>query len=223
MKKNNNGKFVKGMIPWNKGLKGWNSGPKNPNFGKHINEKAKEKMRIAKLKNPTRYWLNKKRIKESIDSRTITRRKNGFFKNIQKRKIDSKIIYNKLLKCPICHCFISKNKIHNCKEVWGKIFNIRKPTSPERLIIRLIKENNLPFNYVGDGKIWFERFNPDFLSKNPKHIIEIFGDYWHKNTQERDKLRLETYNKYGYKTLVIWEHELKDLPSVLNKIQEFIK
>lgn len=101
-----------------------------------------------------------------------------------------------------------------------------KPNKPEKQIINLIKQNNLPFNYVGDGKIWFSNnnhsFNPDFLSKNPKHIIEVFGDYWHKDTQKLDKERIRTYKKYGYKTLIIWEHELKNKDIVLNKIRKFI-
>ena len=106
----------------------------------------------------------------------------------------------------------------------GKIKrNNKKPNKSEQVLINLIKENNLPFNYVGNNQVIIGGFNPDFLSKNPKHIIELFGDYWHRNTQERDKRRLETYFKYGYKTLVIWEHELKNLPNIIDKINNFIK
>lgn len=106
--------------------------------------------------------------------------------------------------------------------------NIR-PNKPETVLINLIKKNNLPFNYVGDGKIWFKGqntiFNPDFLSKNPRHIIEMYGDYWHNlpKAKIRDKERVKTYKKFGYKTLIIWEHELKSPNQVLNRIQEFVK
>ncbi len=107
------------------------------------------------------------------------------------------------------------------------VYNL-KPNKPEKILIEIIKENNLPFNYVGDGMIWFKgfghSFNPDFLSKNPKHIIELFGDYWHNlpNVKEKDKKRLQTYSKYGYKTLVIWENELKNKQEIINKINSFI-
>jgi len=127
-----------------------------------------------------------------------------------------------------------ENKERRLKSIFGGLF--KRPTKPEKIIISLIKENNLPFNYVGDGKIWFRginhSFNPDFLSKNPKHIIEVFGDYWHnrKDMKKRDKERLKTYKKYGYKTLVIWGHELiknkKPIENnfkVLNKVNKFIK
>jgi G:T-mismatch repair DNA endonuclease (very short patch repair protein) len=123
------------------------------------------------------------------------------------------------------------------KKWWLKTLRsgLVKPTQPEKVMMHIIKENNLPFNYVGTGNIWFKgygtMFNPDFLSKNPKHIIEVFGDYWH-NLPERKKLdekRIETYKKYGYKTLVIWEYELvknkkplKDFSHVIDKINKFV-
>lgn len=100
-----------------------------------------------------------------------------------------------------------------------------KPNKPEKLMISLIEENKLPFNYVGNGQIWVGGFNPDFLSKNPKHIIEVFGDYWHNlpKVKKRDKRRFRSYKEYGYKTLVIWEHELSNQNKVLNKIKGFLR
>jgi len=111
----------------------------------------------------------------------------------------------------------------------------RKPNKPEIMLDTLIKENNLPFNYVGDGQVWIGGFNPDFLSKNPKHIIEVYGDYWHANPniysdltkgqlkqRDKDKRRLEAYSSLGYKTLIIWENELKNPQEVLDRIKRFI-
>ncbi len=101
----------------------------------------------------------------------------------------------------------------------------KRPTKPEKIMMEIIKQNNLPFNYVGDGEIIIGGFNPDFLSKNPKHIIEINGDYWHNlsHIKEKDKRKLETYAKYGYKTLIIWESELKNPIQVIEKINKFIR
>jgi len=45
-------KYCLGKIPWNK--------------GKKHSEETKEKMREAKLKNPTRYWLNRKKTQEHL-------------------------------------------------------------------------------------------------------------------------------------------------------------
>ena len=108
----------------------------------------------------------------------------------------------------------------------------KRPNLPEGILKKIIEKNNLPFNYVGNGDIWVGGFNPDFLSKNPKHIIEVFGDYWHNipNVKKRDKRRLKTYQKYGYQTLIIWDYELtgrhgKELgeKEIIKKIKRFIK
>lgn len=87
----------------------------------------------------------------------------------------------------------------------------KKPNKPEQILIDIVKRNDLPFNYVGNGQVVIDGFNPDFLSCNPKHIIEVFGDYWHNQPRlvERDKRRMQSYSRLGYKTLIIWEHELK--------------
>jgi len=129
-----------------------------------------------------------------------------------------------------------KHRISALKQ-WGteesrnrllKSLNI-SPNKVELKLMGIIAENNLPFNYVGDGKIWFNgekhSFNPDFLSKNPKHIIEVFGEYHHNlpKNKEKDKERIETYSKYGYKTLIIWSKELEKPYEVINKIKEFMK
>lgn len=105
----------------------------------------------------------------------------------------------------------------------------RKPNKPENIVINLIQQNNLNFIYTGNGDKWISYkgniFNPDFVSKDNKLIIEVFGNYWHKLPEaiDRDKIRLKTYSRYGYKTLIIWEHELLDKTQVLNKINSFIK
>lgn len=102
---------------------------------------------------------------------------------------------------------------------------IKKPTRPEQSIANLIKENNLPFNYVGDGQIFIGGFNPDFLSEELKKIIEVNGIYWHNLPQNksRDIYKYENYRRKGYKTLIIWENEIKDKDSCLNKIKTFME
>ena len=101
---------------------------------------------------------------------------------------------------------------------------IKKPNKPEITIINLIQQNNLAFEYIGDGKEIIKGFNPDFINKNKKLILEVFGDYWHNlpDVKERDNRRFIVYTKMGYKTLVIWEHELKEPTKVLNKVNSFI-
>jgi G:T-mismatch repair DNA endonuclease (very short patch repair protein) len=94
------------------------------------------------------------------------------------------------------------------------------PNKPEKILINLLKNK---FKYIGDGAIWIGGFNPDFINSKQNKIIELYGDYWHnrKDAKERDKLRIPTYKKYGYKTLIIWETEFKNLNKMINKIRSF--
>ena len=108
-----------------------------------------------------------------------------------------------------------------------------KPNKPEKFIIRLIKQNNLPFKYVGDGKIWIGKRCPDFISTNgDKKIIELHGRAFHDPNSRRGKVvgipyhrtkkgTIEHYKKHGYSCLVIWDDELKEPQKVLNKITTF--
>jgi hypothetical protein len=64
---------------------------------------------------------DKKLSIEEIDKRTKTRRKNGWFKDLKERKKFCKENYIKIPRCPKCNCFLSKNKKHNCKEIWERI------------------------------------------------------------------------------------------------------
>lgn len=84
------------------------------------------------------------------------------------------------------------------------------------------------WKYVGNGEVIIGGLNPDFINiDGRKQIIELFGNYWHsKNVTGRSekretRLRENTYIKYGYTTLVIWENELKNQEEVLTKIIEF--
>lgn len=77
------------------------------------------------------------------------------------------------------------------------------------------------YKFVGNSSFMIEEFNPDFINCNgQKKIIEMYGDYWHKQEEyiERDKRRLISYKKYGYKTLIVWEHELKDIDLLAGKL-----
>lgn len=103
-----------------------------------------------------------------------------------------------------------------------EMLKFRKPNKPERKIIDIIQNNNLPYLYVGDGKLIIEGFNPDFVHKNKKIIIEVFGDYWHnrKDWSLRDKRRIDIFNLYGYKTFIFWEHEIVERKGTKAKFSE---
>jgi very-short-patch-repair endonuclease len=97
------------------------------------------------------------------------------------------------------------------------------PNKAEKKLNRIL---NKDYKFVGNGKIFFDGYNPDFINVNgQKKIIELFGNYWHNKPEVklRDKKRIRTYAKYGYSTLVIWEHELNNAKKLKEKINEFVK
>ena len=115
--------------------------------------------------------------------------------------------------------------------------NLKKPTKPEQRLINVIKKFNLPFKYVGDGKVLIYGLCPDFIECNGRKIvIEVFGDYWHKekkniNWYQTEWGRKAIYSQLGYKCIIFWESELVNRyngkmlsdEEILNKIKSFLK
>lgn len=102
------------------------------------------------------------------------------------------------------------------------------PNKPELKLISLFKKNNLSYDFVGDGSFILGGQNPDFVNVNgQKKIIEFFGEYWHdprerKTSWKRQEFgRKAIFSQFGFDTLIIWENELKDMSTVLEKIKEF--
>lgn len=61
---------------------------------------------------------------------------------------------------------------------------------------------------------------PDFININgQKKCIEYAGSYWHESSYERK--RIAHLKKFGWKCLVIWDYEMKNLKKVIIKIKEF--
>ncbi len=105
-----------------------------------------------------------------------------------------------------------------------------RPTTPEKMLIGLLKEKKLMYNYVGDGSFIISGKCPDFVNCNgQKKIIEVFGTYWHgkqktgRTKEQEEKFRINHFKKVGWKTLIIWENEFENLELVSKKIIDFDK
>ena len=106
--------------------------------------------------------------------------------------------------------------------------NNTKPNKPEKVVLSILNElfpNEWAF--TGDGQVIISGLNPDFINTNGKKlIIEVFGDYWHTQKLKPYRInegRIHTYAKYGYDTLIIWEHETKQPMILQEKILTFIQ
>lgn len=100
------------------------------------------------------------------------------------------------------------------------------PTKPEQVIIDMNIEG---LEYNGNLKksksIRFKNKNfkrsatPDFIYKDGKRFIEVFGVYWHP--KEDEEKYINAYCENGYEVLVIWENE--DLEMQKQKIIKFLE
>lgn len=107
--------------------------------------------------------------------------------------------------------------------------NKRKPNKPEKFLDEILQQlfpNE--WKYVGDGQVIIGGKCPDFININgQKKIIELFGDYWHGEertgipNEQHVKEKMDLFMQYGYHTLIIWEHELKNICEVVHKIERF--
>ena len=193
----------------------WNVGLNNPNFGNG------DKIRAELNGN----WKGKKAVKRKI-----------YY--CKEKGCNNEICYETWKygqgRCKSCRQLGKLNPKFGIKEnVQIKEKRMKKiikslhqfPNKSEKLLNKLLQEILLKeYEYVESGDVILGGFNPDFININgQKKIIELYGDYWHNKPdyKERDKRRIKTYTKYGYKTLIIWEHELKDLELLASKIMEF--
>ncbi len=95
------------------------------------------------------------------------------------------------------------------------------PNKPEKKMLALL-ESLYPgeWKFTGDFSFTINGKCPDFVNCNgQKKIIELFGDYWHRDQNPQD--RIDVFKPFGYETLVIWESEMKKIENVKNKIREF--
>jgi hypothetical protein len=96
-----------------------------------------------------------------------------------------------------------------------------KPNKPEILVMRLLDEMYPgEWKYTGDFSVTINGKCPDFVNCNgQKKCIELFGDYWHQGEDPQD--RADLFTPFGFDTLVIWEHELKNIDSAKGRIERF--
>lgn len=105
-----------------------------------------------------------------------------------------------------------------------------RPTKPEKKVLTIIKANNFPYKYVGDGKVIIGRLNPDFIHHWDNKVIEVFGRAYHDpNKTFRDEIpwyqtyqgRIKALKSCDYDCLILWDDELDDEKEVILKIRRF--
>lgn len=209
------------------------SGEKHPMYGKHHSKEARAKMSKSRMgkrmgKDNPRYGVHL-----SIETKEKIRkaRKGIIFHSLATRRKLSKVLRG-----------IPKTAEHKAKTInqwhdkeWKdrqirlqRLGMIIRPNKPETIMLDLLN-THYPnqWRYTGDGTFIIDGLNPDFVNINgKKQIIEVFGDYWHgegvRGYRQTEEGREEAFNSFGYATLIIWEHELRNTTKVLEKISIFM-
>ncbi len=136
----------------------------------------------------------------------------------------NKLINWKSTRCQTCSSKLKWKKSNYIKSQM-KARGV-KQNKAEKLLETII-ESVLPnqYDFVGDGELIVGGFCPDFVNKERTKIIEHYGDYWHnrEDSKIRDVLRLMAYKTCDYKTLIVWESELKTPTKLTSKIIKFNK
>jgi very-short-patch-repair endonuclease len=227
-----------------RGKRGEYKGKNNPNYGNHKLVGENNPNFIDGRCSNKYYCIDceKKGIKTKISYRCwrygtkkcqlcAQKGKNGFwFGKTKSKKTCEKIseTLKKRFKNPKNHGMFGKHHKERTKEkIRSAILKARKEGKynikfniPEKKLDKLLGSD---YKFVGNGEVIIGGFNPDFINCNGQKVIEMFGDYWHNlpKVKKRDKIRLKTYKKYGYSTLIVWEHELKDIDKLTNRLMEF--
>lgn len=131
--------------------------------------------------------------------------------------------------CPSCSSAVVKPSTKTLRKIL--LACNMKPNKVELFLDALIQKQ-LPNKYRFNGDfsqgVMLASLIPDFINVNgEKKVIELFGDYWH-DPNKRDVSwkrqefgRKAIFSQLGYKTLIIWEHELKDTDILSERIKEF--
>lgn len=111
------------------------------------------------------------------------------------------------------------------KEQLAKIAFGNQQVSPnkaeQKLLTILNQFKKVFFKFVGDGDLIIKGLCPDFVFDNK--LVELYGDYWHKNETEDDiNKRINHFKNEGYDCLIIWESELKNETELVEKIKKFL-
>lgn len=205
-------------------------------ISKSLNKpEVKEKLKIPKSEEVKKKMKESQNTPESIKKKSESHLK--YFSSLENRKKysissikrfsfqENRKKLSESMRKPETRIKTSQASIRNWKNLKfvekQRISRSIRPNKPETLILNLLNElfpNE--WQYTGDFSFMINGKNPDFTNINgQKKLIELFGDYWHKGEDPED--RKSIFKEFGYETLVIWEHELKNKEFLKEKILTF--
>ena len=110
---------------------------------------------------------------------------------------------------------IIKSLLNRSLDIRKRCLIRRKKSSLEEKFESIIKKYNLPYKFVGNGKFFIEKKNPDFINCNGEKIaVEVFyrghKDYFRGGCERWKKDRENIFKKYGWKVLFFNETQVNE-------------
>ena len=88
-------------------------------------------------------------------------------------------------------------------------------SSMEKDFQNVCTKYHLPFKFVGNGKFFIERYNPDFINTNGEKIaVEVYYKYFKeidgRTIESYKRARNKVFAKYGWKIVYFDETEMDE-------------
>ena len=184
----------------------------------------RERLLKAVLKGRITLWNNEEfRRRHSIKQKEVTKR---LWKNRSYR--------NKVLEAVKKGCIESWKEGGSLYEIHKGLNNIWKnseyknnhsrkiaraqhlrPNRLESKFLGLINKHQLPYKYTGNGDLIIDGKVPDFSHVKFPILIELFGEYWHKLEDVRE--RINFFKERKYICIIFWENQINNnIKSILN-------
>lgn len=105
----------------------------------------------------------------------------------------------------------------------SKILHNKPMSNPEKQLKSILNLMELPYEFVGNGKLMVGRYCPDFVRVDAPAIIEVYSGYYHEleSNKKHDKKRNAWIKRQGYSILIIKQKELDHLEKLVKKIKKF--
>jgi len=102
-----------------------------------------------------------------------------------------------------------KEMKERCRKAYLK--TSKSPNELEKYCMNIFKDIDVPLKFVGDGKIWINRGNPDFIDEENKIIVEVYCDYFkiktHQSVEKYKEKRIKQFE--GWKVFFFDESQVK--------------
>ena len=184
----------------------------------HLGQKPSLKARMVISKRSRERWQDAKYKERMLDLMQSPESREKASKSLMghKTSLETREKISKSLRGHI----VTPETLYKIHAALNKSLHIRPNKSEKKLFNILDKLYPTQWVFVGDWSMTLAGKNPDFVNCNGKKIIiELYGDYWHRNDNPAERIKI--FSNYGYDTLIIWESELCDENKVSEKIKEF--